>query len=264
MKNPLEPLSTQSMALYGGTFILAVALIATALSTQIKTTINDLAFANETQSASVFKGKISKKCPYETDVVQACTVANYLKERGLDQDQMKEVLEASKVDAALVEKCPATKIIGQCSVDSAYQMLDAGFTGTNIFSMLLKGSSTPSEIRRATPTEILEKIRERVAAHTTLGDASLKSTLNNLRAQAELYYDNNNSSYTNVCTSKEFDKSLMSLKSISSRKVETTCNSSATAYAVQASMNDTMYYCVDSTGVAKNTTVRLGNATMCK
>lgn len=100
-------------------------------------------------------------------------------------------------------------------------------------------------------------------------DAATKSGLANARAQAELYYDGNTSSYATVCTAANGIGTIIagaaSAAGISSVTSPTTlaltqttagCNSSATAWAaaVPLKTSTTQAWCVDSTGKSTATT----------
>ena len=87
-------------------------------------------------------------------------------------------------------------------------------------------------------------------------DAATKSNLNNARAQAELYYDNNSRSYANVCTATR-GITTMRVGALSTAGTgNVVCGSNATAWAMKARMtsNPAHWYCVDSLGNAKNYT----------
>ncbi|MDC1205542.1 type II secretion system GspH family protein [Candidatus Pacebacteria bacterium] len=95
-------------------------------------------------------------------------------------------------------------------------------------------------------------------------DAAIKSNLNNMRAQAELYYDDNSRTYgteVSACTGGMFtDSSQISqaLAGIASTKVcDTSDNTAATAagtsWMMAAELSDGTYFCVDSNGSATNT-----------
>ncbi|CAN5745213.1 hypothetical protein BH11PAT2_BH11PAT2_01020 [soil metagenome] len=104
-------------------------------------------------------------------------------------------------------------------------------------------------------------------------DASIKSNLTNARAQAELFYDSNGTSYySNVCT----NTTVGGVKSIYTNVVAAAdsggyptfsrnaigtgsivvCNDTAAGWAAQAPLKGTSgtYYCVDSAGYATTTT----------
>ena len=102
-------------------------------------------------------------------------------------------------------------------------------------------------------------------------DAKVKAQLSGLRAAAEIYYDNNSGYGTasNLCTSGLFADTVsgMSQYTASTNYPSGTtlvCNSSASAYAVQANLATSgQYWCVDSTGKSKAETAALGTATSC-
>lgn len=90
-------------------------------------------------------------------------------------------------------------------------------------------------------------------------DAAIKANLNNARAQAELYYDDNSNSYDGVCAAgssadpagiDDFEQAA------ADESADVDCFDSATAWAMSAQMkSDTsVYYCVDSTGTAEEGT----------
>lgn len=85
-------------------------------------------------------------------------------------------------------------------------------------------------------------------------DAAIKSNLNNARAQAELYYDDNSGSYASVCTGAGGIAEFVTGAG-DSGSAATDCDDSATAWAAEAQLksNTSNYYCVDSTGVATTT-----------
>ena len=102
-------------------------------------------------------------------------------------------------------------------------------------------------------------------------DAKIKAQLSGLRAAAEIYYDNNSGYGTasNSCSTQIFSDSTsgMSQYTASSAYPSGTtlvCNSSSSAYAVQANLATSgQYWCVDSTGKSKSETAALGTATVC-
>ncbi len=96
-------------------------------------------------------------------------------------------------------------------------------------------------------------------------DAAIKSSLNNARAQAELYYDDNSNSYASVCTGTG-GLSTFTTGATNAGSAATDCDDSATAWAAEAQLkSDTsLYYCVDSTGAATTTGSSKGaTATVC-
>jgi prepilin-type N-terminal cleavage/methylation domain-containing protein len=104
-------------------------------------------------------------------------------------------------------------------------------------------------------------------------DASIKQSIGNLRAQAELVYNQNGFDYTGVCTSGPVTRLLeaaMENRAETTSVVPTlataagaqvvTCHSNASGYAAIAPLNiqvgtAVQYWCVDSTGFAGTTTI---------
>ena len=92
-------------------------------------------------------------------------------------------------------------------------------------------------------------------------DAAIKSSINNARAQAEIFYDTAGNNYTNVCTAAGgiapmHDGAASAAGSAAPTASFTACSSSATAWAMKSRMvsDNGNYYCVDSTGAAKTIT----------
>ena len=96
-------------------------------------------------------------------------------------------------------------------------------------------------------------------------DAAIKSNLNNSRAQAELYYDNNDRSYDGLCdASTGVDTMKDAATSAGSGAV--VCNDgdgSAWAMSAQLLSDTADFYCVDSTGAARVISSGVGSATAC-
>jgi len=84
-------------------------------------------------------------------------------------------------------------------------------------------------------------------------DAAIKSSLNNARAQAELFYDSNTNSYLNVCTTGTNNISTMVTGATNAGGTSTQCEDTATGWAVNSGLKTSGFYCVDSTGVATTT-----------
>lgn len=76
-------------------------------------------------------------------------------------------------------------------------------------------------------------------------DAAIKANLTNMRAQAELSYDDNSRSYANVCS----DAADMVTAA------GATCADTSTAWAAAAGLSDGSTFCVDSTGNAASSSV---------
>lgn len=110
-------------------------------------------------------------------------------------------------------------------------------------------------------------------------DAAVKSNLNNARAQAELFYDNNTRSYDTLCSAAGGVKNLVDAAKVAYGGTADTyadatastyntsqCHDSATAWAafvpLRASASGSVVaWCVDSTGASKQVTAVLGAST---
>ncbi len=97
-------------------------------------------------------------------------------------------------------------------------------------------------------------------------DAAVKEGLNNLRAQAELFYSNNSDSYTtSMCTTDPtFVKAAVSVQGAATAGTWQ-CASAASAWSASAGLKGAGgYWCVDNTGNAKaESTAPLAGATAC-
>jgi prepilin-type N-terminal cleavage/methylation domain-containing protein len=103
-------------------------------------------------------------------------------------------------------------------------------------------------------------------------DANIKANLANARAQAELFYDNNTSTYNNVCLSTSTGgiypliSAAASTAGVASGTVTrnnssattattATCNDNgSTGWAAEVPLKQGGFYCVDSTGASKSGT----------
>ncbi|MDB5188740.1 MAG: hypothetical protein JWM92_338 [Candidatus Nomurabacteria bacterium] len=114
-------------------------------------------------------------------------------------------------------------------------------------------------------------------------DAASKSDLDSARAQAELYYDSNGSSYGGVCTTANsanpggINTSITDAAAKSGTTASTSfttsgtstttiCHDQATGWAAAVPLKSVVgsYYCTDNTGVAKVTTnVLSASSTVC-
>ena len=91
-------------------------------------------------------------------------------------------------------------------------------------------------------------------------DAAIKASMDTIRTQAALYYDENNQSYLGFCTSNEAQQALQSASSAHVSQMTTTpapnCFDTDAAWAASAALS-TGYFCVDSTGTGSITTTGL-------
>jgi len=85
-------------------------------------------------------------------------------------------------------------------------------------------------------------------------DAAVKSNLNNIRAQAELVYDEANpNSYAGVCANTQVSAAVnAAITAAGSGTVATRCGNSASAWAVWSNLKTTgAGWCLDSLGTSK-------------
>ncbi len=92
-------------------------------------------------------------------------------------------------------------------------------------------------------------------------NAAVKSNLNNLRAAAELHYDNSSSAYTGFCASTTAVAAMASAASAGGGTLGASsndCNDASTAWAayslLKVAEGTTVLWCVDSTGASKGQT----------
>jgi len=85
-------------------------------------------------------------------------------------------------------------------------------------------------------------------------DAAIKSTINNARAQAEIYYDSNTQSYAGVCAAASSANpggiANMVTGATTAGGAGVKCGDIAGGWAMEAQLkgDSTHWYCVDSTG----------------
>jgi len=116
------------------------------------------------------------------------------------------------------------------------------------------------------------------AARGKGANAAVKSNLNNMRAQAEVLYDNANGSYAAVCADGNFTKALAAVASANGGSVLATnaaltagnvaCYNATGTWVIEAALkvaeSGNGYWCVDNTGTSKATNTLTGaNATVC-
>jgi len=90
-------------------------------------------------------------------------------------------------------------------------------------------------------------------ARDKAGDAAVKKNLSNMRAQAELYYDDNYN-YTAVCSDVKMDEMYDEAVRVGSGAGEC-ADGSTTKWAANAKLrsDSTAYWCVDYDGTSKET-----------
>lgn len=92
-------------------------------------------------------------------------------------------------------------------------------------------------------------------------DAAIKANLNNLRAEAELYYDENLESYSGFC---DDSGTKSKLEGVTTNKASGyACKDSDDEYAVSMPLSTDNYYCIDSWGTAVEVNRPILNQTTC-
>lgn len=96
-------------------------------------------------------------------------------------------------------------------------------------------------------------------------NAAIKSNLNGIRSQAEVYYDSSPNGYTGVCGDTQIQSAVVAIENIA--LASTTCNSDTVSWALSAPLkvsdsgND--FWCIDSSGVGRGHTTALGSSLSC-
>ncbi len=93
-------------------------------------------------------------------------------------------------------------------------------------------------------------------------DASAKASLNNMRAQAELVYDDASpNSYATVCADGTISAAVTAAGDATGNTAD--CDDNDDAWAAEVLLtDDSTYYCVDSTGVAQESSSSKGGSAM--
>jgi len=98
------------------------------------------------------------------------------------------------------------------------------------------------------------------SARSKGADAAIKANLANIRAQAEIFYDTAGN-YTDVCNDPTVTAAVAAAGTASGQAGGADCNDSATAWAAGVALKSdaAKFWCVDSTGVSKETAADLGD-----
>lgn len=108
-----------------------------------------------------------------------------------------------------------------------------------------------------------------IEARSRAANASVKSYLWQARSQTELYYLNNNQSYSSACSNGTIVIMVAGALSAGgdSASVASRCNNITNEWAVNSMLKTpegaNIYWCVDSTGKAKGEPTELSGATHC-
>ncbi|MEZ6209205.1 MAG: type II secretion system protein [Candidatus Paceibacterota bacterium] len=94
-------------------------------------------------------------------------------------------------------------------------------------------------------------------------DAAIKANLANIRAEAELYYDDNGNYYTDATTNVCTDTQVAAMVTAASTNAGD-CDAAAGEWAAEGQLSDDSYWCVDSTGTSAAAAATKGaSATVC-
>ena len=97
-------------------------------------------------------------------------------------------------------------------------------------------------------------------------DASAKTSMNNVRSQAEIYYNNNGFTYDGTTADACTDADVATLLNAAGAQTGNTadCDFTATAYAAEIQLRNNNFFCVDSTGFSGEQAATKGaTATVC-
>ncbi len=86
-------------------------------------------------------------------------------------------------------------------------------------------------------------------------DASVRASMSQVRAQAEIYFDSQTTpTYVGMCASTDVDRLLDAADTNGPATTGRDCDETAAAWAAEHALHDGNYYCVDHTGVSKSIT----------
>jgi len=107
------------------------------------------------------------------------------------------------------------------------------------------------------------------SARTKGDDTAVKANLASVRSQAGIFYDNNSGSYAGMCSDNVVSSALSAAASANGGTApECDISVDGSAYAIQSVLKTAgSYWCVDSTGTAKNegaTLASVGSPSACQ
>ena len=103
-------------------------------------------------------------------------------------------------------------------------------------------------------------------ARTSGSDASIKQSMAAVRSQAELFYNRNNFSYSNLCTNSDIQNLISAIDNANGEGSQPDCDANALAWKVTSPLvATTSQWCVDSRGFSGSTTTSPnGSAFTCR
>lgn len=238
--------------LIGGATLVALILTAAFLDSRIQE-IAEVHQVNAAQDAAASKTSSVKNCPAAHEMEQ-CVVMAYYKNKGISIDELQEMSMQYKQKILPTISCPKTqRQLEQCYVENIFKLYDYEYARM----------AKPGSIIDTTTKVDADVIREAIKnSKSKGGEAMIRSSLNNARAMAELYYDNNKNSYAVVCTNSGGIANNIAEADKNNNDGATMCMSSATKWVAAAQMliDPKTYYCVDSTGFAKIITGKMSTS----
>jgi hypothetical protein len=180
----------------------------------------------------------------------SCVSTSYYTSRGLTEKEILDMHTQSSSTYTLPTNCPKTIArLGECYIENIYTSYDRMYAKTD------GARPTTSEIKDSLNKMMAffakNSVKNLTAARSQGADAAVKASLNNARAQAELYYDSN--SYAGVCTAAMGILNMKKGADAANGAGVVTCNSVSTKWAMSAQLiqDSKKYYCVDGTGASK-------------
>lgn len=85
-------------------------------------------------------------------------------------------------------------------------------------------------------------------ARDNANDASAKTSINNIRNQAEIFYSSNGFSYAGVCTDAGAGVDTLLTAATNQGATNSNCDDAAGEFAAEVQLRSGNYFCVDSTG----------------
>lgn len=171
----------------------------------------------------------SNQCPTSENELLICTLKEYQRDRKLQKDtKVSNTITHYETQAGKSIKCPQRRQLEKCLLEARFRSLD---------------------------TTYYPSLGELVEPREEGRDAASKAALQMARATAELHYDNQSSSYAGFCTS-----SMSPTSPQTTYGAKLICNDSTETWAAAIDLLNQKgsYFCVDSTGISKVITGKVG------
>jgi hypothetical protein len=242
-------LPSASLIAFGGTLLCAVIALTAIIDTQVQQLAAGYDTTVAPQEAALVQSTRVNSCPAREDIAY-CLGKAYATSRQIPVADFMSIFLAGRLSAPSKNvQCPATaQAFEHCYTESTFKMYDTLLT-------MSAGLPTSTPISSSLFAAALQKAKIKEQ------DAEIKATLSNMRAQAELYYDANNSSYAGLCTTPGSVHT-----SLQKYGKQATCSATPSEYVIATPLlsDPKNYFCVDSTGNARvltgaiSTTIKAG------